>query len=61
MGKKGNSDNETEAGHIFSWCLYNVFVTNMKPFKKMNAKQLKLFCQEMNAAENLRIKSKHGN
>ena len=50
MGKRGDSDDETEAGHIFSWCLYNVFVTNMRPLKKMNAKQLKLFCQEMNAA-----------
>jgi hypothetical protein len=51
----------TDASHIFSWSLYNVFATNMRKRKRMTDEQFDLFCQEMNQADNLRIKTVKGN
>ncbi len=60
MEKKGALD-KTDASHIFSWSLYNVFATHMKKRKIMTEVQFEVFCCEMNQAANLRIKSVKGN
>ena len=60
MKKKGVLG-KTDASHIFSWALYNVYATNMPKRKKMTEEQHDLFCQEMNQTDNLRLKTVKGN